>query len=82
MIKSNYRNAFCEVLYILENMDGKYLDKIPKSLLELFKREKSRGYKVNLLHSIPLEEQELLKETRTILAFLCRKYLCDGDSEY
>jgi len=62
-------------------MDNKYLERIPKKLLEFFKNEKSQYYKVNLSEDIPLEEQLLLDETKAILAFLCRKYLCDDETK-
>ena len=62
-------------------MDNKYLERVPKKLLEFFKKQKSQYYKVNLSTNMPLEEQELLEETKVILAFLCRKYLCDDETK-
>ena len=81
LANSEYKKAFCEVLYILEHMENKYLERIPKKIIEFFREQKSQYYKVDLSTNMPLEEQELLEETKAILAFLCRKYLCDYETK-
>lgn len=81
LANSEYKKAFCEVLYILEHMEEKCLERVPPKLLSFFEDNKSKYYKVNLSTKLPLEEQELLEETKAILAFLCRKYLCDDETK-
>ena len=55
-------------------MEDKYIDAIPKKLIDFFESHKDKCYKVNLSSEVYLEKQELLDETKALLAILCRKY--------
>jgi len=66
-------------MYIIEHLEKKDADRIPPKLVEFFFKNKSTYYSVSLSDEIPLKEQELMEETKAILAFLCRKYLCADD---
>ena len=74
-----YQNALAEVDTILEFMLPELLHKIPNSFLEFIKQKKSKSYTINLDMELPLEEQDLLKETRTILSLIYRSYLCSSE---
>lgn len=73
--------AYAEVDVILSLMENTYVEKIPKSMIELFKKEKLQGYKPNINPKIPLDEQNLQKKTYAILAMLNLNYWCENEKE-
>lgn len=72
MMDNNY--AYSEVLDILSNMDEKYVNKIPKRLIEYFNDNSSGSYKKHINPYIDLKEQNLSKKTLNILALINLKY--------
>ena len=70
--------AYAEVNTILNHMDKKYVIKIPQKLREFF-LENSLDNNVVFNPRIPLEEQELQKETFSILAMLNLNYWCESE---
>lgn len=75
-----YADACCEVDYILEHTCSSDMEKIPSKLRDFFKSKKSKYYDVKISSDIPLKDQKLLDETKAIISFLNRKYLC-GEEE-
>lgn len=73
------REAYVEVLEILNNMDSKYIEKIPRKLIEFFINNSSKEYKFKLDKTIPLEEQKLKENTINILAMLNLNYWCESE---
>ena len=72
MIKvENYPNAYKEVYVILENMSKEDFDKIPKSFIDMIKKKMNNEYDFKMDESKSFLEQELLNETRVILAYIC-----------
>ena len=62
-------------------MEQKYVDMIPKKLLELFNEEKDKNYQPNINHNISLAEQNLQKKTLALLAMLNLNYWCVDENE-
>lgn len=77
MISVEYSEAIVEVLEILNHSDDNIIEKIPKSLIEFWKREKSTTYKPNLDHNKSINEMELKNKTKSIITMLYLNYLCD-----
>ena len=73
------REAYVEVLEVLNNMDSKYIEKIPKKLIQFFINNSSKEYKFQLKENIPLEEQNLKEITINILAMLNLNYWCESE---
>lgn len=73
------REAYVEVLEVLNNMDSKYIEKIPKKLIEFFINNSSKEYKFHLKENIPLEEQKLKEITINVLAMLNLNYWCESE---
>lgn len=73
-----YQNALAEVDKILKLMPEDLLCKISKSFLNFIEEKKSKSYVTNLDLELPLNKQNLLKETRIILSLIYRSYLCDS----
>ena len=74
-----YENALAEVDCVLKLIPEDLLRKIPNSFLDFISQKKSKSYITNLNSDISLNEQNLLKETRTILSLIYRSYLCDSE---
>lgn len=74
---TTYKNALAEVDTILKLMSKNLLNKIPNLFLNFIEQKKSKSYITNLNFEKSLNEQNLLKETRTILSLIYRSYLCD-----
>ena len=69
------KNAYSEVIEILKLVDDEeMLEKLPMEMLELLKAKSNPEYKPQILKDIPLEEQNLQKETYSIIAWITTKY--------
>ena len=80
-MENNLSKAYTEVLLILSYMEQKYVDMIPKKLLELFNEEKDKNYQPNINPNISLAEQNLQRKTLTLLAMLNLNYWCKDENE-
>ncbi len=78
-IKRERKEAYVEVLEVLKHMEHKYIEKLPKKLIEFFKTNASKEYTFKLNNNIPFEEQELKKSTINILAMLNYNYWCEDE---
>lgn len=76
-----YKNALAEVDMILKLMTKDILDKIPDSFLKFVEQKKSKSYIPSLNKELSLDEQNLLKETRSILSLIYRAYLCNSEEK-
>ena len=74
MFYIQYRDAYCEVLYLINNMQEKNKAKISKKFIDFLKEKQNGNYKVG---NISLENPETLKkETKIILSIMYRNYFC------
>lgn len=80
-MESNLSKAYTEVLLILSYMEQKYIDMIPKKLLELFNQEKDKDYQPNINPNVSLAEQNLQRKTLALLAMLNLNYWCEDEKE-
>ena len=80
-MENNLSKAYTEVLLILSYMEQKYIDMIPKKLLELFNEEKDKNYQPNINPNISLAEQNLQRKTLALLAMLNLNYWCEDENE-
>ena len=74
MVKTNYANAYKEVLIILDNLIKEDYDKIPKEYIEFLKSNCNNEYEFYYDNSKTFEEQELLDDTKYILFGLFEKF--------
>lgn len=73
------RNAYSEVIEILKMIDDEEkLEALPMELLEVLKSKMNPEYKPQISKDIPLEEQNLQRETLSILAWISMKYWGDN----
>ena len=66
---------------ILGYMDDIYVQQIPEKLRKLFKEKKAKSYVIKINPTIPLQKQNLKKDTLAILAALNYNYWCTDENE-
>ena len=80
-MENNLKKAYSEIYEILNLMEEEYVNKVPQKLRDLFKMEKEDNFSVNINIDKPLENQNLQKDTLTILAILYINYWVESDEE-
>ncbi|MBP3256015.1 MAG: hypothetical protein J6M60_05960 [Clostridia bacterium] len=73
------RNAYSEVLEVLNNMTKDEVEKVPKDMIEMFKEFSNKEHKFKYDFSKRMDEQDFLKDTKLILAILYRDYWATPD---
>lgn len=74
MVDIRYANAYSEVLEILKYIPLEDYNKIPKNKIELFRTNANNDYSFTYNPSKTLEEQEVSKIAKGIIAILFRDY--------
>lgn len=75
IVDENYKIIFSEVYDILSFLEKDELNKIPSEFTKFIKLNKSETYVTSISPYLPLEMQNLKKETKDIIAFIYRKYM-------
>ena len=73
------KEAYVEILEVLKHMEPKYVEKLPKKLIEFFHSNASKEYTFKINNNIPFEEQQFKKSTISILAMLNYNYWCEDE---
>lgn len=81
MVSVEYKEAITEVLDILYNSDEDLLGKIPKKLIDFWERNKSKTYKPNLNHDLPLSKMNLRNKTKSIISMIYLNYICEDEEK-
>ena len=74
MVNKEYANAYSEVLEILNYIPKSDYDKIPPNIIELFTINKNEEYVFNYDVNKTLNEQNVSKKAKIIIAILFRDY--------
>lgn len=69
-----YANAYREVLEILKHISEEEYNKIPKNKIKLYEINSNKNYNFSYNPSKTLEEQNVSKRARAIIAILFRDY--------
>ena len=78
---SDICKALSEVDLILEYSDADIKNRISTKFIKFIEKYKDNTYKIKFDKSKNLNEQNLMPETREILALIYRDYLCDSQEE-
>jgi len=71
----NFPNAYKEVYEILKYVPKEDISKIPQEFLKLIKKNMNKSYDFKINENIDfIEEQEIMQETKTILAYIFLNY--------
>lgn len=73
--------AYAEVDEILNLLENAYKEKIPEKIINFFKEERDKEYKVEIDVNRPLTEQNLKRDTFVLLAILNLNYWCETEEE-
>ena len=73
--------AYSEVYEILNLLEDEYKNRVPKKVIEFFEREKKKKYNPIIEIDVPLDKQNLKRETMVLLAILNMNYWCDNEDE-
>ena len=74
MLDEKYSIAYSEVLEILKHISKEDYEKIPKSKIELYKTNANKDYVFNYNPTKTLDEQNVSKIAKGIIAILFRDY--------
>ena len=74
MVDIKYANAYSEVLEILKYIPVEDYNKIPKSKIELFEKNANKDYVFKYNSEKTLQEQNVSKIARGVIAILFRYY--------
>ena len=83
MIKvENYPNAYKEVYEILKAVPKEDFDKIPTEFMQIVKKNMNKNYDFSINLNIDfVKEQEILYETKAILAYVYLNYWATEDEK-
>ena len=82
MIKSNlFPKAYKEVLEILKYVPKEHYERIPREILAAFEKEKDINYEYKVTKFEDFNEQEMLYETKAILAVIYREYWTNAEQK-
>jgi len=73
--------SYAEVDEILNLLEEAYKEKIPEKIINFFKEERDKEYKVVIDVNRPLREQNLKRDTFVLLAILNLNYWCETEEE-
>ncbi len=76
-----YKQSLSELNIIFGYMDESLLDKIPQKIFEFVNKNRDRDYVPDIKKNIPINEQDLKKDTKVLLSILYRNYLCDEETK-
>lgn len=71
--------AYAEVDYIINHMNQKYKDKVPKRMKDFFSSLKDPNHVVKINPYVPLQNQGLQRYTLEIIALLHLRYWCEDE---
>ena len=75
------QEVYSEVYSILNLLGENFIKKLPKSLYEMIKKEKSSSYNPQYSASLKLEEQDIKKESLSMIALFHLNYWCENEEE-
>lgn len=70
----NYSKAYTEVNCLLDYMPQSYIDKLPKRLIELIKKQSQKQYNIEIDTNKSLLEQNFSKKTKDLIAVIKYNY--------
>lgn len=73
-MENNYPKAYKEVVEILKYVPKESIDKIPQTMIDTFNAKMDNTYSFSIDINKNFEDQELLEETKALLANIFRDY--------
>lgn len=76
---SEYKQTLSEIDIILKYISEDNLGKVPIKLRKYISENKAEDYVPDIKQEIPINEQEIKRDTLALLAIIYREYLCDSE---
>lgn len=67
---TNYIKAYTEVNCLLEYLPQSYIEKLPKKLIELIKKQSDEKFNIDIDTNKTLSEQDFSKKTKDLIAVI------------
>lgn len=75
------KEIYSEVYQVLNLLGNEYVDKLPKSLFNMLEEKRNINYETKYTKDLPLNKQNIKKETLSIIALLHLNYWCENLNE-
>ena len=75
------KEIYSEVYQVLNLLGNEYIDKLPKSLFNMLEEKRNINYEPKYTEDLPLNKQNIKKETLSIIALLHLNYWCENENE-
>lgn len=79
MLSKNYADGLKEVLFILDNTDVQYVNKIPKTVINFFKQNASKDYTPTFNPKCEIKDMNIKNETKHILSVIYLNYWAENE---
>lgn len=76
-----YKQALAEVYDIIEILSLENKNKISLDFKKFVEENREKNYKSNVKYGIPIDKQDVKKETKIFLSYMYREFLCDADKK-
>lgn len=80
-IKSNVKNAYSEALFIINNFEPGLYRKVPDKLINFLYNNRNEDYVVKIDLNQSINDQNILVETRALLAIIYRDFICSKEKK-
>ena len=74
-----YRRSLTELNLILSYMNVEYLKKIPTKFVDFINKNMDNEYSPNINKNVPINQQNLRKDTKVLLSLIYRNYWCENE---
>ncbi len=75
------KESFSEVYDIMAHLEKRLYEKIPRNFIEIIEKNRDERYIPNIDYSISINDQQISKGARGILAIIYRDYICSEEKK-
>lgn len=80
-VPEKYAKAIKEVITYLKGIREEDINKIPEKMMKFLEENASKDYNCNIDYTKPLNELELMDETKGIIGLICYNYWCETQEQ-
>lgn len=80
-MKLETKEIYSEIYQVLNLLGYEYINKLPDSLFNMLKEKRDINYNPIYVEDIPLDKQNIRKETISIIVLLYLNYWCENENE-
>ena len=78
---SEYRQSLTELNTIFQYMNSEYIKLLPKKFINFVTENMDKDYNPNIASNVPINKQDLKKDTRVLLSLIYRNYWCTQEEK-